>query len=89
MLNRFQPRLYLSGQRRKSKLIDKAGAIRERPNGNPFTLKLTEVQAHDDRSADDILVTVGNNQTLLADRTYDSGALRVTLTARGTKLTPN
>jgi transposase len=54
-------------------------------NGNPFTLKLTEGQAHDGRSADDMLHTVGKGQTLLADRAYDSDALRETLAARGAK----
>jgi transposase len=54
-------------------------------NGNPFTLKLTEGQAHDGRSADDMLDTVGKGQTLLADRAYDSDALRATLAARGAK----
>jgi transposase len=54
-------------------------------NGNPFTLKLTEGQAHDGRSADDMLDSVGAGQTLLADRAYDSDALRETLEARGAK----
>ena len=52
-------------------------------NGNPITLKLTEGQAHDGRSADDMLESVGAGQTLLADRAYDSDALRETLAARG------
>jgi transposase len=54
-------------------------------NGNPITLKLTEGQAHDGRSADDMLESVGAGQTLLADRAYDSDALRETLAARGAK----
>ena len=54
-------------------------------NGNPFTLKLTEGQAHDGRSADDMLDSVGVGQTLLADRAYDSDALRATLAGRGAK----
>jgi transposase len=54
-------------------------------NGNPFTLKLTEGQAHDGRSADDMLGSVGTGQTLLADRAYDSDALRQSLAARGAK----
>jgi transposase len=54
-------------------------------NGNPITLKLTEGQAHDGRSADDMLESVGAGQTLLADRAYDSDALRQTLKARGAK----
>jgi len=52
-------------------------------NGNPITLKLTEGQAHDGRSANDMLDSVGAGQTLLADRAYDSDALRETLAARG------
>ena len=54
-------------------------------NGNPITLKLTEGQAHDGRSAGDMLDTVGQGQTLLADRAYDSDALRETLAERGAK----
>ena len=52
-------------------------------NGLPITLKLTEGQAHDGRSAHDMLGTVGREQTLLADRAYDSDALRQTLAERG------
>ena len=51
--------------------------------GLPITLKLTEGQAHDGRSAGDMLDTVGAKQTLLADRAYDSDALRQSLTKRG------
>ncbi len=54
-------------------------------NGNPITLKLTEGQAHDGRSADDMLDTVGKGQTLLADRAYDSDMLREILAERGAK----
>ncbi len=54
-------------------------------NGNPFRLKLTEGQAHDGRSADDMLGSVGKGQTLLADRAYDSDALRDTLADRGAR----
>jgi len=54
-------------------------------NGNPINLKLTEGQAHDGRSADDMLDSVGAGQTLLADRAYDSDALRDTLAERGAK----
>ena len=52
-------------------------------NGLPITLKLTEGQAHDGRSADDMVDTVGREQTLLADRAYDSDALRQRLAERG------
>jgi len=54
-------------------------------NGNPFTLKLTEGQAHDGRSAEDMLGSVGRGQTLLADRAYDSDALRAALAKRRAK----
>ena len=51
-------------------------------NGNPIALKLSE-KAHDGRSAADMLDSVGPGQTLLADRAYDSDALRQTLADRG------
>ena len=51
--------------------------------GRPIRLKLTEGQAHDGRSASDMLDTVGAGTILLADRAYDSDELRDTLTARG------
>ena len=52
-------------------------------NGNPITLKLTAGQAHDGRSAADMIDTVGAGQILLADRAYDSDAMRKTLADRG------
>jgi transposase len=52
-------------------------------NGNPIALKLTEGQAHDGRSAADLLDSVRAGQTLLADRGYDSDALRTALAERG------
>jgi transposase len=52
-------------------------------NGNPVALKLTEGQAHDGHSADDMLSGLGAGQTLLADRAYDSDALRNSLAQRG------
>ncbi len=52
-------------------------------NGNPILLKLSEGQAHDGRSAADMLESVGPGQTLLADRGYDSDALRQTLADQG------
>ncbi len=51
--------------------------------GLPITLKLTEGQAHDGRSAHDMLDTVRPGQVLLADRAYDSDALRQALAERG------
>ena len=44
--------------------------------GLPVTLKLTPGQAHDGRSAADMLGTLGNDAILLADGAYDSDALR-------------
>ena len=52
-------------------------------NGNPVALKLTEGQAHDGRSAGDMLGGLGDGQILLADRAYDSDALRGSLADRG------
>jgi transposase len=52
-------------------------------SGNPIALKLTEGQAHDGRSAADLLENLGEGQILLADRAYDSDALRRTLAERG------
>jgi transposase len=52
-------------------------------NGNPIALKLTEGQAHDGKSAVDMLESLGAGQTLLADRAYDSDALRKSLAERG------
>ena len=52
-------------------------------NGLPITLKLTEGQAHDGRSAADMLDTIGEGDVLLADRAYDSDGLRRMLADRG------
>ena len=52
-------------------------------NGLPVVLKLTPGQAHDGRSAADMLDGVGKGQILLADRAYDSDAMRADLSARG------
>jgi transposase len=52
-------------------------------NGLPITLYLTEGQAHDGRSAADMLTGIGPGQTLLADRAYDSDALRQTIDQQG------
>ena len=51
--------------------------------GLPINLKLTEGQAHDGRSADDMLETVTDGTILLGDRAYDSDRLRETLQDRG------
>ena len=52
-------------------------------DGNPIAIKLSEGQAHDGRSAADMLDNVGPGQILLADRAYDSDALRQNLADRG------
>lgn len=52
-------------------------------NGLPVTLKLTPGQAHDGRSAADMLASLGQGDVLLADRAYDSDALRAEMAARG------
>jgi transposase len=61
--------------------------------GLPILLKITEGQAHDGRSAHDMLGSLGCGDTLLADRGYDSDALRLDLAMRGAranvKLMPN
>jgi transposase len=52
-------------------------------NGNPITLKISEGQAHDGKSASDMLDTVGEGQILLGDCAYDSDALRHSTAERG------
>lgn len=54
-------------------------------NGLPIRLKLTPGQAHDGRSANDMLGTVGKGQTLIADAGYDSDRLRADLKRRRAK----
>ena len=51
--------------------------------GRPIRLKLTEGQAHDGRSAADMFETLEAGHILLADRAYDSDALRMMMTERG------
>jgi len=51
--------------------------------GLPIALKLTEGQAHDGKSAGDMLDALVEGQILLADRAYDSDALRQSLAERG------
>lgn len=48
-------------------------------------VKITEGQAHDGRSAQDMLDTLGRGDILLADRGYDSDALRLELAAHGAR----
>ena len=52
-------------------------------NGLPVALKLSEGQAHDGKSAADMLGGLKAGQVLIADRAYDSDLLRHTMRARG------
>ena len=52
-------------------------------DGRPIRLKLTAGQAHDGRSAADMFETIQAGNILLADRAYDSDALRRDLEDRG------
>ena len=52
-------------------------------NGLPVRLKRTKGQAHDGRSAADMLTGLGHGQILMADRAYDSDALRQTIYRAG------
>jgi transposase len=51
--------------------------------GLPIALKLTEGQAHDGCGAEDMLTALADGQILLADRAYDSDAMRQALAERG------
>jgi len=51
--------------------------------GLPIVLKLTPGQAHDGRSAADMLDGLGPGQPLLAARAYDSNALRAAMLEQG------
>ena len=51
--------------------------------GLPIALKLTEGQAHDGKSASDMLNALVEGQILLADRAYDRDTLRQSLAERG------
>ena len=51
--------------------------------GMPIALKLTEGQAHDGRSAADMLGSLRPGHILLGDRAYDSDGLRQALDERG------
>jgi transposase len=51
--------------------------------GRPIHLKLTEGQAHDGRSAANMLKTLKAGHILLADRAYDSDGLRTAMAERG------
>lgn len=51
--------------------------------GLPILLKLTEGQAAVGKSAEDMFDSVGDGDVLLADRAYDSDALRAKMATRG------
>ena len=51
--------------------------------GLPIALKLSEGQAHDGRSARDMLDSLIEGQILLADRAYDSDELRQSIEKQG------
>jgi len=51
--------------------------------GRPVALKITEGQAHDGRSAANMLGGLGAGQILLGDRAYDSDALRARMAEQG------
>ena len=54
-------------------------------SGLPILLKSTEGQAHEGRSANDMLGSLGRGDILLGDRGYDSDALRLDLATRGAR----
>lgn len=51
--------------------------------GRPIRLALSKGQAHDGRSAEGLFDHLGKGQVLLADRAYDSNALRQAVAKRG------
>ena len=68
--------------RSRGGLTTKIHAVVDR-HGLPITIKLTEGQAHDGRSGEDMLVALPRKCVLLADRGYDSDALRARIAAQG------
>jgi transposase len=52
-------------------------------NGLPVALELSEGQAHDGKSAKNMLARLEPGQILLADRAYDSDALRQDVASQG------
>jgi transposase len=52
-------------------------------HGLPILLKLTAGQAHDGKSGEDMLGLLGTDCVLLADRGYDSDALRAKIAHTG------
>ena len=68
--------------RSRGGLITKIHAVVD-ADGLPIALKLTPGQAHDGRSAEGMLESLSVGDILLADRGYDSDALRNQITERG------
>ena len=52
-------------------------------HGLPIALKLTEGQAHDGKSGEDMLGALAHDCIVLADRGYDSDALRAKIADQG------
>lgn len=52
-------------------------------NGLPIALKLTAGQAHDGKAFETMLDGIGDGTVLLADRAYDSNAIRERLADQG------
>jgi transposase len=69
------------GGRSRGGLTTKIHALVD-AEGLPIALKLTEGQAHDGKNAGDMLDALVEGQILLADRAYDSDALRQELAER-------
>ena len=74
--------ILLHGSLARGRLTTKLHALVD-ALGLPILLKLTKGQAHDGRSADDMLDGLGDGDVLLADRAYDSDAMRAKLAEQG------
>lgn len=68
--------------RSRGGLTSKAHALVD-AEGSPAALKITDSQAHDGRSAADLLFRLDEDQVPLGDRAVDSDALRTRMAERG------
>jgi transposase len=68
--------------RSRGGLTTKLHALVDR-HGLPIKLKLTAGQAHDGKSAEDMLGDLADAQIILADSAYDSDRMRLRLENRG------
>ncbi len=68
--------------RSRGGLTSKAHALVD-AEGSPAALKITDNQAHDERSATDLLFRLDDGQILAGDRAVDSDALRTRKAERG------